>query len=127
MRTLLIFLLFLFMLPSFSEAGIFDFLSSENKEEKAKQDEACAGQLRIFRKFLYDGRICKSDDDCTVMEGICPMGCRLYINKNFVEIMDTEKEKLSEACPDSVCYYKCPPATSLRPICIRNKCQARSK
>ena len=118
----LILLAVLLLIPASSQAGLFDFLKPHQNE----QTPECAKQIRIFRKFLYDGRICKQDDDCIVMEGMCPMGCNLYLNKNFEEIITTEKGKLAEACPNTVCYYKCEGTPKLLPKCVRNRCQAKS-
>ncbi len=122
---LLIILLLLVFLPSSSQAGLFDFLKGSAAEHE--EGSVCGGQIKIFKKFLHDGRICKQNDDCIAVNSDCPVGCNLYINKNFIQIMQTEMGKVDEACSGSVCAYKCDKVKAQPVECVRNKCQVKQR
>lgn len=103
--------------PSAGKAGKNNAFSEEKSQ--------CGKQIEIFKIFLHDGKICKKDDDCVSMNGVCPLGCKLYINKNFISIIEEEMRKVTDICPGNTCAYKCP-NINIRPICKENKCQART-
>lgn len=116
-----VFILALLFVAQSAHAGFWDIFSSTPSNYIDSKSE-CGQQIDIFRKFMHDAKICKSNDDCVVMEGTCPLGCYFYINKNFVEIITTEMNKVKDVCSDAVCSSKCD-KESLRSLCIQNKCQ----
>jgi CMP-N-acetylneuraminic acid synthetase len=128
-------LMALLLVPSSSHA-FFDFFRGnvENKSDKADvaaipgkaELSECGRQIEIFKVFMHDGKICKSDDDCVSVDGSCPLGCKFYINKNFVQIINTEMDKVLNVCDTNSCSYKCP-KINVKPVCKQNKCQARTK
>ncbi len=134
MRIFFTLLLVIVLLPENSNAGFFDFFrgntpsatSSEKTNNAFSSNKSdCGKQIEIFKRFMHDGKICKKDDDCVTMDGICPLGCKFYLNENFVEIIETEMGKVADLCDNPVCAAKCPKA-NIKPVCRQNKCQART-
>lgn len=59
---------------------------------------------------------CNSDNDCVIVEGQCPFGCYLGINK-------LEADRISSLVKSfqSNCIYSCIPTESVS--CVSNKCE----
>jgi hypothetical protein len=85
----------------------------------------CGKAIKAFKVELRDFKLCERDADCAMTEGVCPMGCNVYVNKNFVEIAKKRLDVIEDVCSHVGCSSVCP-KIAIRPACINNKCKPNS-
>lgn len=98
------------------------FSDNEVKTTGKKELSECGKAVASFRKFMVLARNCKRDTDCTVIEGMCPLGCKFYVHNIFAGLVEEKKTEVANICPGKVCAYDCPD-TALTPVCNKNKCE----
>ncbi len=113
----------LFFVLIFSQDGyaMDGFSDDEVKTTGKKELSECGKAIASFRKFMVLARNCKRDTDCTVIEGMCPLGCKFYVSNQFAALVESRKEEISKICTGQVCN-ECPD-TVLTPVCNKNKCE----
>jgi hypothetical protein len=82
----------------------------ENLEEKINRE-------------IHKANYCTTDGDCVILQGSCPFGCGVYVNKT--EIEDLRQQMIDyhqkmEARNLARCVYNCNQVVS--PICSSGKC-----
>jgi PBP1b-binding outer membrane lipoprotein LpoB len=106
----------LFLMLILSGCGDAVKKTDDTEEETTAAEEANLETKREDLKQLLDsGATCQVDDDCEVLEGKCPVGCYVGVNR---ENSDQVREAM-DAHVDS-CVYRCRPHKGVS--CEQNKC-----
>jgi len=78
----------------------------------------CAEEEKLIKGLLDSKNFCSSDEDCVVAKGICPFECNPYVNKKFIEEVNTRLDDYGQKC--SRCIYECMGTQGA--VCKNNKC-----
>ncbi len=83
------------------------------------QEEFCKALAEEIRIYFDQLNTCKTDSDCVLGYGICPLGPYFLFNKMKVDSFQLLLAKYQEKCPE--CTYKISPPPTKR-ICVKCKC-----
>jgi len=119
-------LMLVLAMPLKASAGTFDFITDLFEGKKPGETSECGEAVAKYRGFVHTVRICKTDEDCTSIDGVCPLGCKIYFNKLFTADVTKDMAAVAETCDQKNCTYECS-GTKSHPACHNNRCVGTTK